>query len=157
MCPCSQGRTFKETREKHMYEVGILNRDITRHLAEQGHTDMFMICDAGFAIPAEVPTVDISIKKDYPQIETVIKELLESFSVEKIIVSESMVENSPSKFKKVRELFGSKVSCETVSQGELRDLSKSVKFAIRTGDFTAYSNVLIVSGPGDRWYVERKL
>ena len=33
--------------------------------------------------------------------------------------------------------------------------SKHVEAIIRTGDFTAYTNVLLVSGAGDRWYVER--
>ena len=27
---------------------------------------------------------------------------------------------------------------------------------IRTGDFTAYSNIVLVSGGGDRWYIERR-
>jgi D-ribose pyranose/furanose isomerase RbsD len=26
---------------------------------------------------------------------------------------------------------------------------------IRTGDFTAYGNVILVSGAGDRWYLEK--
>ena len=138
-----------------MYEVGMLNRDIVRFLVQQGHTDRFMICDAGFAIPASVPTIDLSITKNLPTIETVIEELLKSFSVEKIIISDSMVEASPSKYALVRKLFESSVDCESVSQDELRNLSKTVKFAIRTGDFTAYSNVLIVSGPGNRWFVEQ--
>jgi D-ribose pyranose/furanose isomerase RbsD len=33
-----------------------------------------------------------------------------------------------------------------------KELSKSVKAVIRTGDFTAYANVLLVSGAGKRWY-----
>jgi D-ribose pyranose/furanose isomerase RbsD len=32
--------------------------------------------------------------------------------------------------------------------------AREVKTVIRTGDFTAYSNVIIVSGAGERWKVE---
>jgi len=33
--------------------------------------------------------------------------------------------------------------------------SGQVKAVIRTGDFTAYSNILLVSGGGGRWYLEK--
>ncbi|WP_328589403.1 hypothetical protein [Acetivibrio thermocellus] len=37
----------------------------------------------------------------------------------------------------------------------MRDtLTKEVKFAIRTGDFTANSNIILVSAGGPRWYCE---
>jgi D-ribose pyranase len=138
-----------------MYEGGCLNRDIVHHLSLQGHTDRFMVCDAGFAIPASVPTVDVSIAKDNPTINIVVAEILKHFSVEKIILSEETQKTSPTKYQEIRELFGNITPCETVTQESLRQLSSSVKFIIRTGDFTAYSNVLMVSGSGSRWFVEK--
>lgn len=139
-----------------MYEAGCLNREIARFLARQGHTDRFMICDAGFAIPDTVHTIDISVSQDNPTIDIVIEEILKNFSVQEIIVSDSMISTSPSKLHNVRELFGENLPCSSVPQDELRELSKSVKFVIRTGDFTSYSNILIVSGAGNRWYEENK-
>jgi len=137
-----------------MYETGCLNREITRYLARQGHTDCFMICDAGFAIPDIVPTIDISISENNPTIETVITEIVKYFSVQEIIVSDSMYATSPSKLQRVRRLFGNDMPCSSISQEEIRELSKSMKFIIRTGDFTSYSNIILVSGAGNRWYEE---
>ncbi len=38
----------------------------------------------------------------------------------------------------------------------LRDeLTRKVKFVIRTGDFTANSNIILVSAGGPRWYCEK--
>ena len=34
--------------------------------------------------------------------------------------------------------------------------SKKVKLVIRTGDFTAYGNIILVSGAGERWYLEKE-
>lgn len=65
-----------------MKELGTINRGISRLISEQGHGDLLMVCDAGFAIP---------------------------------------------------------------------------KCIIRTADFTAYGNVILISGAGDRWYCEKKL
>jgi serralysin len=39
---------------------------------------------------------------------------------------------------------------EVISQDELRARARRVKAIVRTGDFTAYSNLLIVSGGGGR-------
>jgi len=138
-----------------MYEVGCLNREIARFLARQGHTDRFMICDAGFAIPDSVHTIDISVSQNNPTVEIIIKEVLKNFSVEAIVVSDSMIATSPSKLTSIQNLFGKDMPCSSVSQDVLREMSKSVKFVIRTGDFTAFSNILIISGPGNRWYIEK--
>jgi D-ribose pyranose/furanose isomerase RbsD len=34
--------------------------------------------------------------------------------------------------------------------------SHEVKTIVRTGDFTAWGNVMLVSGAGNRWKMERK-
>lgn len=44
-----------------MKEVGILNRDIAAVISEQGHGDLLIVADAGFAIPTEVKVIDISL------------------------------------------------------------------------------------------------
>jgi D-ribose pyranase len=48
------------------------------------------------------------------------------------------------------------MAVETIAHTELKQRSRGVKAIIRTGDFTAYSNVLLVSGAGERWYVEKQ-
>jgi D-ribose pyranase len=63
-------------------------------------------------------------------------------------------ETSPSKFNAIKGLFP-EVPVETIDHLELKQRSEQVKAVIRTGDFTAYSNVLLVSGAGDRWYCEK--
>ena len=51
-----------------MKEVGIINRSIAKVLSEQGHQDLLMVVDAGFAIPKEVEVVDISIGENKPMV-----------------------------------------------------------------------------------------
>ena len=137
-----------------MKETGILNRKLAKLLAAQGHQDQMMVCDAGFAIPDGSTMVDLSLKKNLPLIDEVLEELKLHFSIEKIIMAEETKMVSPSKFDAVHEILGREIEIETIPHTKLKELSCSVKFIIRTGDFTAYSNVLLVSGPGDRWYVE---
>jgi D-ribose pyranose/furanose isomerase RbsD len=46
------------------------------------------------------------------------------------------------------------VELEVIPHTELKERSQGVKTIIRTGDFTAWGNVMLVSGPGDRWQME---
>ncbi len=137
-----------------MKEVGIINRDIAAVLSEQGHGDLLMVTDAGFAIPPEVEVIDLSLSENVPMVMEVLKELEKYFSVEKMYMSEETQEVNPGHFEKVSGAFGSRVEVETLPHMELKKLSREVKAAIRTGDFTAYGNVILVSGAGDRWYLE---
>jgi D-ribose pyranase len=137
-----------------MKEIGIVNRDIAAVLSEQGHGDLLMVTDAGFAIPQGVEVIDVSLSENVPMVMDLLKELNKFFSVEKMYMSKETQEISPSHFKKVSAAFGENVEVETLPHAQLKKLSREVKAAIRTGDFTAYGNVILVSGAGDRWYCE---
>jgi D-ribose pyranase len=69
-------------------------------------------------------------------------------------MSKETAEMNPSHFKKVSVTFGEDVEVATLAYAEFKSLSREVKAVIRTGDFTAYGNVILVSGAGDRWYIE---
>jgi len=138
-----------------MKETGILNSQIAGVISMMGHTDELIVCDAGFAIPLGVRTVDISLAKDKPTVLEVLEELIKHFSVEKLIMANQTREVSPTRFNNIVALFGEDMPVDTIDHSQFKQRSRSVKAIIRTGDFTAYSNVLLVSGAGDRWYVEK--
>ena len=139
-----------------MRETGIVNGDICDVLSTLGHTDEMIVCDAGFAIPTGVRTVDISLAENKPTVPEVLAELRKHLSVEKLVISEETKKVVPTRFKQLAKAFGAGVEVEIVTQTALRARARTVKAVIRTGDFTAYSNVLVVSGGGGRWYVEKK-
>ena len=139
-----------------MKEVGIINRDIARAISEQGHHDLLMVCDAGFAIPKEVGCIDISIKENNPTVIEVLEVLKNYFSVEKMIFADQTKESNPSFIKKASSIWNGRVEVDIIDHSKLKEKSKSVKAVIRTGDFTAFGNVILVSGAGERWYKEKE-
>jgi D-ribose pyranase len=139
-----------------MKEIGILNRDLAAAISKQGHGDLLMITDAGFTIPSHVKVIDISLAENIPTVMDLLTELKKYFSVEKIIMSDETREVSPTHFKKVSDVLGKDIEVETLPHDELKMMSRKVKTVIRTGDFTAYGNVILVSGAGDRWYLEKQ-
>ena len=138
-----------------MKETGILNIDISDALAHLGHMDELIVCDAGFPIPAGIRTIDVSIKANQPTTLEVLAEILNHFSVEKIVLAEESQQHSPTMFARLTGLFDKDVTVETMPRTAFKIRAKGVKAVIRTGDFTAYSNILLVSGAGPRWFVEK--
>ena len=139
-----------------MTETGILNRELAAELSKMGHTDRLLIADAGLAIPNTTRVIDLSLAPNVPTAVDVLKVILEHFSVEGIILSQATLDVSPSREKEFKACFDEDLPCEVVSHPHFRDdLTKEVKFAIRTGDFTANSNIILISAGGPRWYCER--
>ena len=139
-----------------MQEIGILNSKIAALLARCGHMDEIIVCDAGFPIPLDVETIDLALSANQPTTLAVLAEILNHFSVEKIILAEESQKHSPTMFARLTGMFDKTVAVETIPHTAFKLRSKGVKAVIRTGDFTAYSNILLVSGAGPRWFVEQK-
>lgn len=138
-----------------MRETGIINREICDALSTLGHTDEIIVCDAGFAIPLGIRTIDISLGENKPTVPEVLAELKKHFSVEKVVIAEETRDMMPSRFKELSEAFGNNIPVDVIPHVEMRKKANHVKAIIRTGDFSGYSNISVVSGGGDRWYVEK--
>jgi len=140
-----------------MKEIGLINRNLAKVVAEQGHQDLLMVVDAGFAIPLGVETIDISLSENNPMVVDVLTVLKKFHSVEKMILAKQTKETNPSLFNKISTAWGNDIEIEVVEHSELKQISKTVKAVIRTGDFTAFGNVILVSGAGNRWFCEIKV
>jgi D-ribose pyranase len=138
-----------------MKEIGMLNGAIDSALTRQGHMDLMMVVDAGFPCPDHVEVIDIALSEGIPQILDVLAELKKFHSVEKLVMAEDAREHNPAYLAKVAKAFGEGVELEVIPHTELKERSKQVKTIIRTGDFTAWGNVMLVSGAGDRWQMEQ--
>lgn len=138
-----------------MKEIGILNREIANVISKQGHQDLLMVVDAGFAIPEHIEVVDISLSENNPMMLDVLAELKKYHSVEKMFLAKETQDISPTLFNKISKVWGDDMDIEVVDHSVLKQMAKNVKAVIRSGDFTAFGNVILVSGAGDRWYCEK--
>ena len=138
-----------------MKEIGMLNSHIDSALNRQGHMDLMMVVDAGFPCPDHVELIDIALSEGSPAILDVLAELRKFHSVEKIVMAKETQQHNPTYFAKAAKAFGDNVELEVIAHTELKERSHGVKTIIRTGDFTAWGNVILVSGAGDRWQMEK--
>jgi len=128
-----------------MKKIGILNKEISDVIAGLGHTDQIIICDAGFPIPQGVRRIDLALEEGLPSFLDTLRVILKELCVEKIIVEKETKEVSPKRYEEIIELLPN-VEVEVIPHVEFKERSKNVKAIIRTGEFTPYSNVILVAG-----------
>ena len=128
-----------------MKKTGILNKDISEVVASLGHKDTLVIADAGLPIPVETRRIDLALKASLPPFLDTLEVILQEMQVEEAIVAEEMLEASPNVYQAIKELLGD-VSIETVTHRIFKEKTRSARAVIRTGEFTPYANVILVSG-----------
>lgn len=131
---------------------GILNSNIARALADLGHTDLIAIGDCGLPIDKD-KKIDISLKLGVPSFIEVLDEVLKDFSVEKYILASEIKDKNPTQEDNIKSLLED-VDCQYISHEDFKEKLKDVKFVIRTGENTPYSNIILQSKNifwGDLW------
>jgi D-ribose pyranase len=128
-----------------MKKTGVLNQPISSVIAGLGHMDTLVIADAGLPIPPETQRIDLALTEGIPPFLDTLRVVLTEMQVERAIVAGEMLEVSPEVYEEVRKLLGD-VPIETVTHLIFKEQTRSARAVIRTGEFTPYANVILVSG-----------
>ena len=128
-----------------MKKIGILNQPISAVVAGLGHMDTLVIADAGLPIPPETQRIDLALTEGIPTFLDTLRVVLTEMQVERAIVAEEMLEVSPHVYEATEELLGD-VPVETMPHLMFKEQTRSARAVIRTGEFTPYANVILVSG-----------
>lgn len=123
----------------------ILNSDISSVIAEMGHTDMLVISDCGLPIPDSTKRIDISLVRGIPEFMPVLKAVMEELQVEEAVIAKEIIDFSPGLLEKMKSCLGD-ITLTFVTHEELKNLIKSAKACIRTGECTPYANIILKSG-----------
>ena len=126
-----------------MKKAGILNRHLSGALAELGHGDGVLVCDAGMPIPAGPRVVDLAFRAGVPSFAEVLDGLLAELVVEgATAASEIRGANRPATV-----LLDARFpDLALVSHERLKELSASARLIVRTGEARPYANVLLRCG-----------
>lgn len=129
-----------------MKKIGILHNELAHEIAKSGHHDKFVIGDAGLPIPDGVKCIDLALVEGQPSFMTTLKAVLEELHVEEAIIDTEMEEVSPHKKEELLELVGDQFPIKAIPHAELQEIAKEAKVIIRTGEFTPYTNIILVAG-----------
>ena len=125
-----------------MKRHGIINAPLSGHLARLGHTDLVVVADAGLPVPAHVPVVDLALVYGLPRFTNVLDALLGDIVVERAFVSEPADAWPAGRW--VDERLDS--PAERIPHDELKAMVGRAQLVVRTGEDTAYSNVVLQCG-----------
>ena len=128
-----------------MKKTGILNQPISAVIAGMGHGDMLVIADAGLPVPLEVERIDLALLPGVPGFLQTVAAVQGELQVEKVIVANETGDKSPHIAEALKAIFP-EARLEWVSHAELKELTHKAVAVIRTGEFTPYTNVILVSG-----------
>lgn len=126
-----------------MKKAGILNRHLSGALAELGHGDGVLVCDAGMPIPAGPRVVDLAFRAGVPSFAEVLDGLLAELVVEGATAAHEARGANPEATALLDARFP---TLSTVSHEELKSLSAGAKLIVRTGEARPYANVLLRCG-----------
>ena len=136
-----------------MKKSALLNSELSYVVANMRHKDMLVIGDAGLPIPEQTDQIDLAVTKGVPDFLTVLKTVLTELRVEKIILAEEIRETSEKLHEDVLKLIECyqdeekiKISIDYISHEELKTRTACSKAVVRTGEFTPYANIILVSG-----------
>ncbi len=131
-----------------MLQEGILNPHILDLIARIRHTNTLVICDWAFPYWSEIETVDISLTRGIPNVLDVLKLLQPNFKIGTVWQAEEFLHTNPAEtIKDFDDCFATFPDARIVREPHL-DFKARVPGAIgliRTGDPTAYGNVIIES------------
>ncbi|MEU1402245.1 D-ribose pyranase [Streptomyces sp. NPDC005728] len=123
-----------------MKKAGILNRHLSGALAELGHGDGVLVCDAGMPIPDGPRVVDLAFRAGVPSFTEVLDGLLAELVVEGATAAEEL--RGPNR----TLLEGRFPGLALVPHARLKELAAGARLVVRTGEARPYANVLLRCG-----------
>ncbi len=126
-----------------MKKGGILNRHLSGALAELGHGDGLLVCDAGMPIPDGPRVVDLAFRAGVPSFSEVLEGLLAELVVEGATAATEVRGANAEASALLDDRFP---DLTLVPHERLKELSAGARLVVRTGEARPYANVLLRCG-----------
>ena len=129
-----------------MKKIGCLNSELSYVIAKLGHFDTITIGDCGLPVPDGVQRIDLAVTYGVPSFNSVFEVVDEEAKFQKVTIASEALDQNKAFYDKITAWAQkNNVKVEIVSHDELKKLSAKSKAVVRTGECTAYSNVVLES------------
>ena len=128
-----------------MRKTKLINSEVSYTIPKMGHTDSITIGDCGLPIPDGVNRIDLALKYGVPSFLETLDTILEELCVEEVIIAEEIVEKNTIIYNEILKRFEN-IKIIMVSHEEFKNMTKSSKAVVRTGECTPYANIILKSG-----------
>lgn len=129
-----------------MKKTGLLHAELSRLIASMGHHDMLVIGDAGLPVPPGVPVIDLALCQGVPGFLETLEIVLTELQVEEALIDSEMATVSPAMSASFHQTWPADVPVRAVPHATLQETAREARAVVRTGEFTPYSNIVLVAG-----------
>lgn len=130
-----------------MKKTSLINQPLSAAIAGLGHKDMLAVSDAGLPIPNGPERIDLALRPSVPGFLQTVKSVLEEMEVERAIIADEMADKSPEARRELLAVLEAhNIPVDTVSHSDLKSTVANTKAVVRTGEFTPFCNVILISG-----------
>lgn len=130
----------------------LLNAELSYVISKLGHTDTLTVGDCGLPVPEGVQRIDLAVVKGLPEFMPVLEAILEEQEIEKVFLAEEIKSANPELLQEILRLLertgvkeGKTIDIEYVPHEEFKKRTRDSKAVVRTGEYKAYANIILVS------------
>ncbi|MDA7416842.1 D-ribose pyranase [Xenophilus arseniciresistens] len=127
-----------------MKRTPLLHAELSQVIAAMGHGDMLMIGDAGLPIPDGPRRIDLALTLGVPRLHEVLDAVLSELTVESAVVAQEAL--APGQTRPQWYPAALDVAPQIVPHTEFKQRGAKARAFVRTGECTAYANILLVAG-----------
>jgi D-ribose pyranose/furanose isomerase RbsD len=117
---------------------GVIHPELMEALTSLGHTDLFMLCDAGFPIPAGAHRIDLALTPGVPSFRACLNAILQEVIVEAFSMAEEMRTYNPETFNDLIALFPRQKRTIAPQSEFLVQAQSRARFFVRSGELKPY-------------------
>jgi D-ribose pyranase len=124
----------------------LLHAELSQLIASLGHNDTLVLGDAGLPVPPGVRCIDLAVTRNVPRLVDVFDAVIAEMYVEKAWIAEELAQGNPALALALQERLSQVQPLQSEAHELLKRRSASAKAVVRTGEFTAYANIVLSSG-----------
>ena len=125
----------------------ILHPELAQAVATLGHSDLFMVTDAGFPIPDDVWRIDLGFYEGLPDVLEVLRVLRAEVFVEEIYFAADILTRNKPLYAGLQEIFtGSGAAFKPTTHDDLVErVARQCKFIVRSGSLNPWANIVMMA------------
>jgi D-ribose pyranase len=132
-----------------MKKLPLLHPEISLAIARLGRGDRLAITDAGFPVPEEAMRIDLALTHGIPGFTDTLRVVMTELDAEEAIVAEDLSETNPPVFDAMKAVLGN-IPVLQMLNAAFNQQVKMAKVVIRTGETSAFANIILRAGSSDR-------
>lgn len=130
-----------------MKRTPLLHAELSQVIAGMGHGDLLVIGDAGLPIPPGVRRIDLALTRGIPTVSQVLEAVLAELRVEQMLLArESLQPGDALPHWLQPHTPHLPAAPALMTHEEFKARSRHACAVVRTGEFTPYANIGLVSG-----------